>query len=75
MTFQLLQRVTSGHVKVIDLEQVISCSSVSWLINTEPLELLRLLSSELIASESVRGIAQETKAVIKHTGRYYNVRL
>ncbi len=39
-----------------DLEQVISCSSVSCLINMEPLELLRLQPSELIhviASESV----------------------
>ncbi len=36
-----------------DLELVISYSSVSCLINTEPLELLRLQPSELIASESV----------------------
>ncbi len=35
-----------------DLELAISCSSVSCLINTEPLELLRLQPSELIASES-----------------------
>ncbi len=35
-----------------DLELVISCSSVSCLINTEPLELLRLQPSEPIASES-----------------------
>ncbi len=35
------------------LEQVISCSSVSCLINTAPLELLRLQLSEPIASESV----------------------
>ncbi len=35
-----------------DLVQVISCSSSSCLINTEPLELLRLQPSEPIASES-----------------------
>ena len=35
------------------LEQLKSCSSVSCLINTEPLELLRLQPSEPIASESV----------------------
>ena len=34
------------------LEQVKSCGSVSCLVNTEPLELLRLQPSELIASES-----------------------
>ena len=36
-----------------DVEQVISCSSVSCLINMEPLELLSLQPSEPIASESV----------------------
>ncbi len=35
------------------LEQVKSCGSVSWLINMEPSELLRLQPSESIASESV----------------------
>ncbi len=35
-----------------DLKLVISCSSVSCLINMEPLELLRLQPSELIVSES-----------------------
>ena len=35
------------------LEQASSCSSVSGLINTEPLELFRLQPSEPIASESV----------------------
>ncbi len=35
------------------LEQVLSCSSVSCLINMEPVELLRLQPSEPIASESV----------------------
>ncbi len=36
------------------LEQVKSCTSVSCLIYMEPLELLRLQLSELIASESAR---------------------
>ncbi len=35
------------------LQQGNSCSSVSCLINAEPLELLRLQPSEPIASESV----------------------
>ena len=35
------------------LEQVKSCGSVSCQINTDPLELLRLQSSELIASKIV----------------------
>ncbi len=35
-----------------DLELAISCSSVSCLINMEPLELLRLQPNEPIASES-----------------------
>ncbi len=35
------------------LKQVSSCGSVSCLINTEPLEMLRLQPSEPIASESV----------------------
>ncbi len=41
------------------LEQVKSCGSISCLINTEPLELLRLQPSELIASESVWEIVME----------------
>ncbi len=36
------------------LEQVKSCGSISCLINLEPLELLRLQPSELIASESAQ---------------------
>ena len=39
--------------EVAVLTLVKSCASVSYLINTEPLELLRLQPSELIASESV----------------------
>ncbi len=35
------------------IEEVSSCGSVSCLINTEPLELLRLQPSEPMASESV----------------------
>ena len=38
------------------LEQVKSCGSVSCLINTEPLELLPVQPSELIASESTEPI-------------------
>ncbi len=41
------------NLMVLSILQVISCSSVSCLIDTEPLELLRLQPSELIASESV----------------------
>ncbi len=42
-----------------DLVQVISCSSVSCLINTEQLELLSLQPSEPIASESVAEVVME----------------
>ncbi len=43
---------SQAEIKTV-LEQVQSCGSVSCLVNTEPLELLCLQPSELIASESV----------------------
>ena len=47
-----------------DLELAISCGAVSCLFNTEPLELLRLQPSELIASESVAWKASANKNAI-----------
>ncbi len=49
----LINWLTEMPADSTDLELVISCSSVSCLINMEPLELLRLQPNELIASESV----------------------
>ncbi len=42
-------------------KQVISCSPVSCLINTKPLDLLCLQLSEPIASESVEVVQKQVK--------------
>ncbi len=50
---QMKLNLEVGKKRLKMVLSVISCSSVSCLINTEPLELLRLQPNEPIASESV----------------------
>ena len=58
---------TGFHLDSTVSKLVKSCDSVSWVINTELSELLRLQPSELIASESVHSKRQTFDQVLFST--------